>query len=340
MSRSLKRTLFKRAEYQIVISEEDEPFTIYVEIRAKDGSTCTVPAILDTGCPVDLVSLSFAREHLRGKDEGKGHKGKGVESERDEDKKRLEIHGVRAPGAKLTIFGEWLVPITATCSQGKTITFTIFCAGIERDSRMPPFVLGMATLEAHNFYIAPRLQSWWQLGRPLISIGERTDAVSSYNFEPENAFFDGRKQMPLRVILDTGTVMDGVSLNFARRHLEQVKSGPQWTWIDVEGKEHPCDGLWELPLCLKSKDHKKRSFTVLCWGMDLGEPSSEGHHSVRLSKATLVEQDILLDCGILSFVFEDRITKTVKTPKNWSQRLIDKAKFLNEKLREPKIDEE
>lgn len=146
--------------------------------------------------------------------------------------------------------------------------------------------------------------------------------------------------MPLRVILDTGTVMDGVSLNFARRHLEQVKSGPQWTWIDVEGKEHPCDGLWELPLCLKSKDHKKRSFTVLCWGMDLGEPSSEGHHSVRLSKATLVEQDILLDCGTLSFVFEDRITKTVKTPKNWSQRLIDKAKFLNEKLRESKIDEE
>lgn len=70
MSRSLKRTLFKRAEYQIVISEEDEPFTIYVEIRAKDGSTCTVPAILDTGCPVDLVSLSFAREHLRGKGEG------------------------------------------------------------------------------------------------------------------------------------------------------------------------------------------------------------------------------------------------------------------------------
>jgi hypothetical protein len=58
---------------------------------------------------------------------------------------------------------------------------------------------------------------------------------------------------------------------------------------------------------------------------------------VRLSKSTLVEQDILLDCGTLSFFFEERATKT---PKNWSQRLIDKAKSLNEKLREPKIDEE
>ncbi|CAH0018815.1 unnamed protein product [Clonostachys rhizophaga] len=334
MSRSLRRILFKRAEPQIVISEEDEPFTIRIEIRAKDGSTRQIPAILDTGCPVDLVSLSFARKHLRErgegeKDESKGDKGKEVEGERDEDKKRKEIYGVRAPGAKLAIFGEWLVPITATCSQG-----------IERDSRMPPFVLGMATLEAQKFYIAPRLQSWWQLGRPLISIGERTNAVSSYSFEPENSFFDGREKMPLRVILDTGTVMDGVSLSFARRHLEQVKSAPEWTWIDVEGKEHPCDGLWELPLCIGTKDHKQRSFTVLCWGMDLGEPSSGGHHSVRLSKATLVEQDILLDCGTLSFVFEERITKTMKTPKNWSQRLIGKAKSLNEKLREPKIDEE
>jgi hypothetical protein len=202
---------------------------------------------------------------------------------------------------------------------------------------MPPFVLGMATLEAQKFYIAPRLQSWWQSCRPVITIGERIDAVPSSNFEPGGSFFDGRKKVPLRVILDTGTVMDGVCLNFARMHLEQVKSAPEWTWIDAEGKEHPCDGLWELPLCLRSKDHKKRSFTVLCWGMDLGEPSSGGHHSVRLSKSTLVEQDILLDCGTLSFFFEERATKT---PKNWSQRLIDKAKSLNEKLREPKIDEE
>jgi hypothetical protein len=72
---------------------------------------------------------------------------------------------------------------------------------------------------------------------PLISIGERIDAVPSYNFEPESSFFDGSRMMLLRIILDTGTVMDGICLNFARKHLTQVKSAPECTWIDVEGKE-------------------------------------------------------------------------------------------------------
>ncbi|CAG9974957.1 unnamed protein product [Clonostachys byssicola] len=343
MSRSLIPALFKRADPPIEISEEGRPFTIEIEIRTKDHSPRQVYAVLDTGCPVDLVSLWFARKHLLkrgedGKDKGEGDKGKGVEGEEDEDEKRREIDGVKVPGAKLISSGEWCVRLKTRCSLGETIRFKSVCAGIERDPRLPPVVIGMATLKAQQFLLVPRLQAWWRPCRPPLTIGKRPEAVPSDLFAPENSFFDGKERMPLRVIFDTGTVMDGVCIKFAKKHLRKV-TAPECTWIDVEGEEQTCEGLWELPLCLTSKDDKQRSFSVLCWGMDLGEPYSGGHHSVRLSKTTLAEQNIHLDCGPLSFTFEKT---TAQTLKNWGKKVIDGTKSLNHKLREhkmPKTDE-
>ncbi|CAH0047539.1 unnamed protein product [Clonostachys solani] len=334
MSQLAKRTLSKLEEQsQPVISPPQEPFTIKIKIRAKDGLTCTVPAILDTGCPVDLVSRWFARQYLCERE-----KGEGEEEEKKSQGKSQEIHGAKAPRAKLTTSGEWCVPIATTCSQGKAIFFTSFCAGVERDAQLPPIILGMTTLEAQNISLAPRIQSWWQSRSPLPFVAERIGIAPNYNFVAEDSFFVGQKKMPLRVILDTGTMTNGVSIDFARQYLSQVESAQESTWIDAQGKEHRCDGLWELPLRLKSSDEKQRSFTALCWGMDLGEPSAGNHHSVRLSIATLAEQDIVIACGDWSFAFGEEAMKS----ESWARRLvrsgIEKARSLNEKTRAPNTD--
>ncbi|VUC30871.1 unnamed protein product [Clonostachys rosea] len=346
MSQSLKRSQSKRAESRLVIMQAQQPFTITIEIRTKDGLTCRLQAVLDTGCPVDLVSLWFARRYLCERDEEETYEFPGNQREKDngkrrEDKEQEEIVVTKSLEGKLLFSGEWRVPITTTCSQGKRISFTSFCAGIERNAQLPPIVLGMATLESQNFYLAPQLQNWWQSRPPLPLIPVRISENPGCNFDTENAFFDNEEEkMPLHVIFDTGTVKNGVSIDFARKHLSQVKSAPKSNWIDAEGKEHPCDGLWKLPLRLRSLNDQERSFTALCWGMNLGEPSSEGHYSVLLSNATLVEQDILLDCGTWNFYFQEGARKGQQ---HWVLKLvrfgIEKTKSLCEKI-ERKLDEE